>query len=122
MYYTNLLIEPGDFFERVSTGQSCFRVANETIFSNDVQDSLADLKALSRIINESIAQIERIAVEKNLKFPSIDVPYSEESEVIRKDDVVVEATFNIVSAATRLLAVARPAPHSVLVNSLLVRI
>ena len=97
------------------------RFTHEGIFSGDVQESLSDLKALSKIINDSIAQIEKAAIEKKLKFPSIDTPYSEESEEIRKDAVVVEATFNIVSAANQLLAIARPAPHSVIVNSLLVR-
>ena len=85
-----------------------------------VQGSLKDLKALASIINDSISRIEQVAIAQNLSFPSLDTAYSKESEKIRTDPVVEEATFTIISAATRLLATARPAHHSVLANILLV--
>lgn len=72
-----------------------------------VSESLADLKALSKIIQDSIDSIEATLVEHNMEFPNIDTPMTMESEKPRRLPPVDRSCSLIVAAAHQLIFTAR---------------
>ena len=65
-------------------------------------NAIEELKALSKIIQDSIASIESTMKAENLEFPSIHTPVTLESEGPRMLPDVERACGFIVSAATQL--------------------
>lgn len=68
---------------------------------------VSDLRKLSNIISGAVDRIEAILKAQNLSFPSLDTPFSQESEVAREIPEVFNATNIITSAAAQLAAIAR---------------
>jgi hypothetical protein len=76
------------------------------------QDAIAELKALANIIQSSIEQIEEVATANSFTFPSPDSTFSPESEAPRMHPAIQSAGSLIASAATQLITLVRPAPHT----------
>jgi hypothetical protein len=72
-------------------------------------DSFFTLRALSDIIVESLAVMERAYKSSELTPPSLDQPFNAEdpAEAIRSEPAVAEAIMNIVAAAGQLSATVR---------------
>ncbi|KAI0064272.1 O-methyltransferase [Artomyces pyxidatus] len=73
-------------------------------------ETIAELRALSEIIKNSIDRIERATAAKGLSLPSPQTPFTPESEAARSLPEVAEAGALIVSAATQLSTLVRPGP------------
>jgi hypothetical protein len=78
------------------------------------QDALAELKALSNIIQSSIEQIEAVVTANSFTFPSPDLTFSIESEAPRMHPAIQSAGLLITSAAAQLITLVRPAPRTIL--------
>jgi hypothetical protein len=74
---------------------------------------LAELKALSNIIQSSIEELETAVAANSFIYPSPDAPFSLESEAPRFHPDVVSAGSLITSAAAQLITLVRPAPLTV---------
>ena len=68
---------------------------------------ISDLRRLSNIISSAVDRIEDLCDSKGLQFPSLDTPFSRESEAAREIPGVYDATNLITSAAGQLMAIAR---------------
>lgn len=80
-----------------------------------------ELKALAKLIYDSVETIEKSCNDRNVTFPSLHEKYTPESEAARADPVVIEAAGNITAAASQLIAIARPAPVTLSTKSIQVR-
>jgi hypothetical protein len=69
--------------------------------------TLAELRDLSNIISSAVERIEETLKAKKLDFPSLDTPFSRESETPREVPEVFEATCVITAAASRLATMVR---------------
>lgn len=85
-------------------------LSDNVLLERGSQNVLADLKALSNIIQSSIEQIETAVTANSLTLPSPDSAFTLESEGPCMHPAVLAAGSLISSAAGQLLAVARPAP------------
>ncbi|ETW80891.1 hypothetical protein HETIRDRAFT_154964 [Heterobasidion irregulare TC 32-1] len=65
------------------------------------------LKQLSDLIAASVHDIDAACDARGIPFPSLDEPFSEESERARQEQEVLSSIGIIVAAATQLIAVAR---------------
>ena len=65
------------------------------------------LKQLSDLIAASVRDIDPACEARGIPFPSLDEPFSEESERARQEQEVLSSIGIIVAAATQLIAVAR---------------
>ncbi|KAI0315782.1 S-adenosyl-L-methionine-dependent methyltransferase [Amylostereum chailletii] len=83
------------------------------------RDGLAELKALSSIINTSIEKIESNLKTSKLQFPSIYTPFTFESEAPRAVPEIRDASALIASAAAQMIATVRPPPASVCTSAML---
>ena len=66
-------------------------------------DALTELKALSKIIQDSVEAIESSVKSKSLEFPSPHTPLTMESEAARMLPDVDKACSLIISAASQLI-------------------
>ncbi|EKM58628.1 uncharacterized protein PHACADRAFT_253095 [Phanerochaete carnosa HHB-10118-sp] len=71
--------------------------------ANGAVDALSELKALSKIIQDSISSIEASLASKNTEFPSPYTSISVESEAARMQPEVDRACALIISAAYQLI-------------------
>ena len=78
------------------------------------QDPLAELKALASIIQSSIKEIEEVVIANSFTFPSPNPTFSLESEAPPMHPAIQSAGSLIVSAAGKLMTLARPAPLTLL--------
>ena len=76
------------------------------------------LKQLSDLIAASVRDIDAACDARGVSFPSLDEPFSEESERARQEGEVLSSIGIIVAAATQLIAVAR-APSNYLLSMVL---
>lgn len=76
-------------------------------------NALADLKALAKIIQSSIEQIEAVVTANSFAIPSPDSTFSLESEAPRMHPAILSAGSLISSAAAQLVTLVRPAPLTV---------
>lgn len=76
------------------------------------------LKALAKLVNDSVAEIEKSCTARNVVFPSLSEPFTPESEAARADLAVVEAAGVITAAASQLIALVRPAPLTLFMRSI----
>jgi hypothetical protein len=81
-----------------------------TMSHSTPRDALAELKALSTIIQSSIEQIEGVVSANSFTFPSPDSMFSPESEAPRLHPAIQSAGALITSAAAQLITIVRPAP------------
>jgi hypothetical protein len=72
-----------------------------------MSSTISDLRKLSSIINSAIDRIEGVCNAKGVDFPSLDTPFSRESEATRTIPEIYDATNLITSAASQLAAMAR---------------
>jgi hypothetical protein len=79
---------------------------------------LAELKALSKIVQDSVESIEAATAENNVDFPSSFTPFTLESEAACKIPEVEKACSLIVSAANQLVFTARSPMHSVVATAM----
>jgi hypothetical protein len=70
--------------------------------------TLQELKALSRLISQSIDAIEGTLQSRGQKFPSLSEPFSTESEASRMAADVLDECSVITAAAAQLVAAVRP--------------
>lgn len=75
-----------------------------------------DLKSLSEIIAAAVKNIERQCDEIGLDFPSLQQPFSESSERARLDPEVQQNVSSLISAATQIIALAKP-PQTYIFNA-----
>ncbi|KII92455.1 hypothetical protein PLICRDRAFT_50832 [Plicaturopsis crispa FD-325 SS-3] len=76
--------------------------------------ALQTMAALAKLISDSVAKIESHCTEKGVHFPTLDEPFTPESEKPRLDPLVIEAASIISSAAAQLTALVTPAPLQLL--------
>ena len=76
------------------------------------------LKQLSDLIAASVRDIDAACDARGVSFPSLDEPFSEESERARQEEEVLSSIGIIVAAAMQLIAVAR-APSNYLLSMVL---
>lgn len=76
-------------------------------FGRSSDGALAELKALSQIIQNSISAIEATLESKQMEFPSLHTPLTMESEGVRRVPEIERACSMIVAAATQLVYSAR---------------
>ena len=70
------------------------------------------LKQLSDLIAASVHDIDAACEARGLPFPSLDEPFSDESEEARKGPEILNSIGIIVAAAMQLIAVANvPSTH-----------
>jgi hypothetical protein len=74
---------------------------------------LAELKALAKIIQSSVEQIEATVTTNSLTYPSSASIFSPETEAPRMHPTILSAGSLITSAAAQLITLARPAPLTV---------
>ncbi|KII87317.1 hypothetical protein PLICRDRAFT_699701 [Plicaturopsis crispa FD-325 SS-3] len=73
----------------------------------------ATMLSLVNLISESANKIERNCAQRGVDLPTLDDPFTPESELPRLDPDVLEATSLIVTAAAQLIALVRPAPATI---------
>ena len=66
-------------------------------------NALSELKALSKIIQDSINSIEATLTANDLEFPSPYTPFTPESDAARAQPEVAQASALIISAAYQLI-------------------
>ncbi|KAI0341312.1 O-methyltransferase [Trametopsis cervina] len=86
--------------------------------SDPVRASLQELRALADLVKNSADAIEKACIDKELPFPSLDEPFTPQSEGARMLPEVQQAAGILVSAAAQLIAVVRPPPLSGVISSL----
>ena len=86
-----------------------------------VPNTLLELKALSKIIQDSIDTIEATVASKNMEFPSAYTPLTMESEAARMLPEVEKACALIVSATAQLAFAVRSPLQSIVTVALQVR-
>ena len=76
------------------------------------------LRALADLIVQQVDIIEATCAEQNVDLPSLDQPFSPESEVARNDVRISKAITLLNSAANQIGLETRPAGESVLMRAL----
>lgn len=77
--------------------------------------------ALAKLISESVAKVDGFCVAQGINFPSLDEPFTIESESIKLHPEVSEAVNYIISAAAQLIAILRPVPVTLSTSAIHVR-
>ena len=85
-------------------------------------DSISLLRTLSRIISDGVDKIDKTCIELQLQFPSLDEPFTPASHAPHLNPQINEAVSAIVAATAQITAIVQPAPVSLLVSALQVRI
>lgn len=85
-------------------------MTERVLFGRALPDALAELKALAKIIQSSIEQIEGTVTTNSFTYPSPDAVFSRETEAPRMHPVILSAGSLITSAAAQLITLVRPAP------------
>lgn len=86
--------------------------------SNAIQASFQNIHALLDLIKASVEDIEQVYTTSGQPFPSLDEPFTLESEAIRMSPHVQKASSAIVAAAAQLIACVRPPPFSAMISAL----
>ena len=88
---------------------------------NSVQDGSAELLALAELIKSSVDNIVKVFKENNQPYPSLDQPFSPQTEALRSSHELEKDTNVLIGAASHLIAAARPSFVSLLWSSMQVR-
>lgn len=78
---------------------------------------VAELRALSNLINASVDKIEAALVARGQQYPISDQLFTPQSEAARMAPDVMQEGSIIVAAAAQLIAATRPPPLTVAVHS-----
>lgn len=78
--------------------------------------------ALAKLISESVTKVDQLCTAQGIDFPSLDAPFTTESESIKLHPEVSEAANYIISAAAQLIAILRPAPVTLSTSAIHVRV
>jgi hypothetical protein len=76
--------------------------------------ALEELRALSKIIQDSISDIDAAVAASNLEFPSPYTPFTAESEAARTLPEVERASSLLIAAATQLVQTVRSPTYGIL--------
>ena len=76
-----------------------------------------ELKALVKLVSDSVDRIEKSCKARNVAFPSLAGTYSPESEAARLDPAVLQAAADISAATAQLSALVRPPPLTLITIS-----
>ena len=87
-----------------------FGVTYSVFFGRALPDALAELKALTNIIQSSVEQIEAAVTANSFTFPSPDSTFGLETEAPHMHPAVLSVGSLIASAAAQLTTLVRPAP------------
>ena len=79
--------------------------------------TLEELRALSSLIDVSVKNIEKCMQDSGSAFPSLNEPFTLESEMARLNPAVMAAASHIVAAAAQLTAIVRPTGLSLAVTA-----
>lgn len=75
--------------------------------------TFASISQLLQLINDSVASLQKICIDNELAFPSIDAPsFSKESEAFRLTPGIAEGTKIAASACLQLVAILLPPSHT----------
>ncbi|KAF8953241.1 O-methyltransferase [Flammula alnicola] len=80
------------------------------------------MTALVKLIADSVAKVDSFCASHNVKLPSLDEPFTLESEGPRMLPEVSEAVSHIVSAAAQLIAIVQPAPVTLMTTAIQVHV
>ena len=83
--------------------------------------TLDELRALSNLIDVSVKNIEKSMLDSGNTFPSLNEPFTLESEIARLNPAIMESASHIVAAASQLTAIVRPTGLSLAVTAFQVR-
>ena len=92
-------------------------MANTSSNSAKFGSTLDELRALSNLIDVSVKSIEKCMQDSGASFPSLNEPFSLESEMARLNPVVMEAASHIVAASAQLTALVRPTGLSLAITA-----
>lgn len=92
-------------------------MANNLNRSTKSGSTLDELRALSSLIDASVKNIEKCMLDSGATFPSLNEPFTLESEMARLNPAVMEAASHIVAAAAQLTAIVRPTGLSLAVTA-----
>jgi hypothetical protein len=98
-----------DFLISVAEISDCPSLSSKNYLSG-----LAELKALTKIIQDSVDSIEAATTRNSVEYPSSATPFSIESEAALTIPEVEKACTLIVSAANQLVYTARSPMQSVI--------
>lgn len=76
-----------------------------------------ELKALVKLVSDSVERIEKSCQARNVSFPSLNEVYSLQSEAARLDPNVLKAAADISAATAQLSALVRPPPLTLITTS-----
>lgn len=79
---------------------------------------IGELHALVNILQSTVDKLDETMASRGQTYPSLDDPYSVESEAPRNSPDVLALCDVLVSAAGQLIAAARPTPTSSLLTAL----
>ena len=79
------------------------------------------LSQLSSLISNSAQKIQDVCDAQGLEFPSLDSPFTPESERIRNNRIVAQASSELLAAAYHLIALVRPPPLTIAASATSVR-
>ena len=80
-------------------------------------DTISLLRTLSKIISDGVDKIDKSCTRLQLKFPSLDEPFTPANHASQLDPQISEAVSIIVAAAAQITAIIRPAPVSLLTSA-----
>jgi len=96
---------------RISTSLALFLSIMNT------PDTISLLRTLSKIISDGVDKIDQSCTQSQLKFPSLDEPFTPAHHASHLDPQISEAVSIIVAAAAQITAIVRPAPVSLLTSA-----
>lgn len=79
---------------------------------------IGELRALVDILQSTVDKLDETMTSRGQIYPSLDDPYSVESEAPRNSPDILALCDVLVSAAGQLIATARPTPTSSLLTAL----
>lgn len=80
--------------------------------------SLSTLRSLADIITGSVSAIENACISKEMDIPSMDMPFSPQSEAPLMDPEISRLASTIVAAASQISVMIVPAPIGLVTTSL----
>lgn len=83
--------------------------------SNSSANVFEELRALLRIVTQSLDNIEKFCATTGSHFPSNDEPFTLMSEAERLSPTIVQESFTLVGAASQLISIVRPSNANALV-------
>lgn len=83
----------------------------------NTQDGTDELLALAELVKSSADAIVKAVKSRSQTFPSLNQPFSRDSEVPRSSPDVQEHSTTLVAAASQLIALVRSPPLTLYLNS-----